>query len=134
MSSIVRYVGLQNYDDSRGGLTVIEHGRELPFLVRRAYVIHAAKPGAERGFHAHIQLNQLMVALAGGVTLTLDDGKTREEVRLDNPRAGVLVGPGLWREMRNFTSDCVLLVLADREFEESDYIHDRAEFLRRVDR
>ena len=130
MAGIVRRVELQGHDDARGRITVAEHGRELPFVVRRAYVLHETQGGAARGFHAHRQLHQLMVALVGGVTVTLDDGHQREDVRLDNPRNAILVGPGLWREMRDFTPDCVLLVLADSEFQESDYIRDRAEFLR----
>ena len=130
MGSLVKLVELASRGDSRGGLVVAECGRELPFPVRRAYILHSTLAGAERGFHAHIALNQLAVALAGKVRMTLDDGHSREDVWLDSPSKGLLIGPGLWREMRDFSPDCVLLVLADREYDEADYIRDYNLFLK----
>ena len=114
--------------DDRGVLISIEAEKSVPFKVRRVYYIFATKEGVERGFHAHKALNQVAVAVAGSCEMVLDDGDCETSVHLDSAQTGVLIGPGVWRVMRNFSSDCVLMVLADQHYDEADYIRDYKEF------
>lgn len=114
--------------DERGSLIAIEAEKSVPFPVRRVYYIFGTKDGVERGFHAHKALNQVAVAVTGSCEMILDDGLSRNVVLLDSAEKGVLIGPGIWREMRNFSPDCVLLVLADQHYDEADYIRDYDEF------
>lgn len=123
---------LQIRGDDRGSLIAIEEGKNIPFEIRRVYYIFDTKAGVERGFHAHKKLNQLCVAVRGSCKMTLDDGHSRVEVTLNSAHHGLLIGPGMWREMRDFSEDCVLMVLADTLYEEADYIRDYQEFLRSV--
>jgi len=114
--------------DERGSLIAIEAEKSVPFEVRRVYYIFATKEGVERGFHAHKALNQVAVAVTGSCEMVLDDGECETSVLLDSAQKGVLIGPGVWRVMRNFSSDCVLLLLADQHYDEADYIRDYEEF------
>lgn len=114
--------------DERGSLIAIEAEKSVPFPIRRVYYIFATKEGVERGFHAHKALNQVAVAVTGSCEMVLDDGQSKATVLLDSSEKGVLIGPGIWRVMRNFSSDCVLLVLADQHYDEADYIRDYEEF------
>jgi len=114
--------------DERGSLIAIEAEKSVPFEVRRVYYIFDTKEGVERGFHAHKNLNQVAVAVTGSCEMVLDDGECETSVLLDSAQKGVLIGPGVWRVMRNFSSDCVLLVLADQHYDETDYIRDYEEF------
>lgn len=123
-------VDIPDLADGRGGLCVAELGGALPFPVRRAYWLHSTARGARRGFHAHRQLRQLCVCLSGSVTFRLDDGSGESVVSLDSPSRGLLLGPGVWREMGDFAPGAVLLVLADAEYDEADYIREREAFLR----
>jgi dTDP-4-dehydrorhamnose 3,5-epimerase-like enzyme len=118
--------------DERGSLIAIEAEKSVPFPVRRVYYIFATKKGVERGFHAHKALNQVAVAVTGSCEMVLDDGERKTTVLLDSAEKGVLIGPGMWRVMRNFTPDCVLLVLADQHYDEADYIRDYDEFVQTV--
>ena len=131
-SPLVQLVDIPQHGDARGQLSVAELGGALPFVVRRVYWIHGTKPGISRGFHAHKKLHQLCVCVAGSVRLSLFDGKSEESVVLDSSTKGLLIGPRLWREMHEFTPDCVLMVFADAEYEEADYIRDREEFIKHV--
>ena len=114
--------------DERGSLIAVEAEKSVPFPIRRAYYIFGTKEGVERGFHAHKALNQVAVAVTGSCEMILDDGESEAVVVLDSPEQGVLIGPGMWRVMRNFTPDCVLLVLADQHYDEADYIRDYDQF------
>ncbi|MDP4644983.1 MAG: FdtA/QdtA family cupin domain-containing protein [Opitutales bacterium] len=114
--------------DERGSLIAIEAEKSVPFPVRRVYYIFGTKDGVERGFHAHKALNQVAVAVTGSCEMILDNGESRNVVLLDSAEKGVLIGPGIWREMRQFSSDCVLLVLADQHYDEADYIRNYDEF------
>ncbi len=127
-SSLVQLVDIPQRGDSRGQLAVAELGGVLPFPVRRVYWIHGTKPGVSRGFHAHKKLRQLCVCVTGSVRMILFDGRREESVILDSSAKGLLVGPGLWREMHDFSPDCVLMVFADAEYDEADYIRDREQF------
>ena len=118
--------------DARGKLVAIEGGIDIPFAIARAYYVYATPEGVERGFHAHKQLRQFAVAVSGSCTMLLDDGHARRDVRLDDPGAGVLIEAMTWHEMRDFSDDCVLLVLADAHYDEGDYIRDYDRFLSAV--
>lgn len=119
----------------RGGVTMLnlsQYGTTETFgmNVPRAYYIFGTKPNVERGFHAHKQLKQLCICVSGACDFVLDDGRSRETVRLDSPKKGLLLGNDIWREMKNFSCDCVLLVLASEHYDEADYIRDYDEFLK----
>lgn len=116
--------------DARGELAVAELGGALPFPVRRAYWIFGTKSGVSRGFHAHKKLHQLCICVSGRVTVLLFDGQNETSVVLDSPSKGLLIGPGLWREMHDFSSDAILMVFADSEYDESDYIRSRDAFIK----
>jgi dTDP-4-dehydrorhamnose 3,5-epimerase len=118
--------------DSRGALFVADQGAALPFVVRRAYWIQGVPIGVSRGFHAHKKLKQLFICIQGSVKITLFDGKVEESLCLNTPNKGLIVGPSLWREMSDFSADCILLVLADAEYDEADYIRSKQDFIRHV--
>ena len=124
-----RLVPLAVRGDDRGSLVAIEGGRDVPFAIARVYYVYATTPGVTRGLHAHRALNQLAVAVAGSCTMLLDDGVGRVEVRLDDPATGLTLPPMVWHEMSDFTPGCVLMVLADAAYDESDYVRDYDEFL-----
>ena len=126
---LVQLVNIPQHGDTRGKLSVAELGGVLPFAVRRVYWIHGTKLGVSRGFHAHKKLRQLYVCVSGSVRLSLFDGHREESVVLDSSAKGLLIGPGLWREMHDFSPDCVLMVFADAEYDEADYIRDRGQFI-----
>ena len=131
-SSLIQLVDIPVHGDTRGQLSVVEIGGALPFPARRIYWIHGTQPGISRGFHAHKQLRQLCVCVAGSVRISLFDGRAEESVVLDSSAKGLLIGPGVWREMHDFSPDCVLIVFADAEYDEADYIRDREQFIRHV--
>ena len=118
--------------DDRGSLVAVEAGSDVPFAINRVYYLYGTAPGAERGFHAHRTLQQLAVAVSGSCTFLLDDGTRQEEVRLDRPDTGLYIGAMVWREMRDFSPDCVVMVLASERYDERDYIRNRDDFLRHV--
>ena len=118
--------------DERGNLVAIEGGREVPFDIARVYYLYGTAAGVERGFHAHKRLRQMAIAVSGSCTMMLDDGTTRTDVRLDHPAVGVMIEPMVWHEMRDFSGDCVLLVLADAAYDEGDYIRDHDQFVAAV--
>ncbi len=126
--TLVKLVDIPQRGDARGDLSVAELSGALPFPVRRVYWIHGTKPGVSRGFHAHKKLRQLCVCVTGSVRMSLFDGRREESVVLDSSAKGLLIGPGLWREMHDFSPGCVLMVFADAEYDEADYIRNRTEF------
>ena len=115
--------------DDRGSLIAIEEGYNAPFDIKRVYYIFDTQEGVERGFHAHRNLEQLCVVVKGNCTFVLDDGKKREEINLDNPNQGLYIKNLIWREMKDFSPDCVLVVLASEHYNENDYIRDYDKFL-----
>lgn len=114
--------------DSRGRLIALEGEREAPFPIARVYYVYATQPGVDRGFHAHLRTRQFAAAVSGSCTMVLDDGTTRTDVPLDRPERGLLIPPMVWHEMRDFSPDCVLLVLADTPYDEADYIREYPRF------
>lgn len=114
-----------------GNLFIAEARQHVPFAVKRIYFINSlANPAAIRGRHAHRRLEQAIFCVSGSFTLQLDDGRTKQRLRLKDPSFGIRLGPMLWHTMSGFSYDCVILVLASDRFKESDYIRDYAEFLR----
>ena len=108
--------------DERGSLIAIEQGYNAPFEIKRVYYIFDTKKGVERGFHAHIRLKQICIAIKGSCSFVLDNGEKREEIKLTNPTQGIFIEGLIWREMKDFSHDCVLLVLASEHYDENDYI------------
>ncbi|MGC9402635.1 sugar 3,4-ketoisomerase [Vibrio genomosp. F10 str. 9ZC157] len=118
--------------DERGSLVSLEENGNIPFNIRRVYYIFDTETEVSRGFHAHRELEQIAVCLKGRCRFVLDDGHTREEVWLDSPNKGLYINNNKWREMHDFSDDCVLMVLASNVYDESDYIRDYEEFLKEV--
>ena len=115
-------------DPTRGALTVTEQGRDVPFDIRRAYWIYDVPSGESRGGHAHKELRQLLVAISGSFKVVLDNGKERREIMLNHPWQGLLIVPGVWRTLEDFSSGAVCLCLASEHYDEEEYIRDYAEF------
>ena len=126
--SLVQLINLPNLSDDRGGLVAIEANNTIPFDIKRIYYIFAASKYKPRGFHAHKNLKQLAVCVSGNCRFILDNGAKREEILLDSPTKGLIIESMMWREMHDFSVDCVLLVLASEHYDEADYIRDYAEF------
>lgn len=118
------------HGDERGNLVVIEAIKDVPFEIKRAYYLFGTKTDVLRGMHAHHSLRQAAVAVNGRCTIDFDDGKSTCSVELDSPINLVLIEPMIWHQMRDFSEDCVLLVLADAHYDEQDYIRSRTEFLK----
>jgi len=118
--------------DERGSLIAIEAGHNAPFEIKRVYYIFDTRKDVERGFHAHINLKQIAIAVKGECTFVLDNGETREEIKLTNPNQGLLIEGLLWREMKDFSDDCVLMVLASEHYDERDYIRDYTTFINKI--
>lgn len=119
----------KHHSDRKGNLSVIEIYNTVPFDIRRVYYLYDVPGGEARGGHAHKELNQLIVAASGSFSVTLDDGKVKRTFLLNRPYQGLLVVPGIWRELTDFSSGAVCLVLASEKYDEDDYIRDYNEFL-----
>ena len=107
-----------------------EEARHIPFLVRRVFAIYQVPAGQTRGAHAHRTCHQFILMLAGGSTISIDEGAETCEERLDRPTQGLYVPPLVWIELRDFTPDAVCLVLTSEHFDQADYVRDRVEFER----
>ena len=118
--------------DERGSLIAVEGQRNLPFPIARIYYVFDTLAGVSRGFHAHRKLHQLVMAVHGSCTMTVDDGVRRADVLLDSPGQGLMMEPMVWHEMHDFSPGCVLLVVADLPYDEADYIRDYERFLAEV--
>jgi len=132
MQAKYELVNFKTLGDDRGSLIAIEEGYNAPFDIKRVYYIFDTKQDVERGFHAHINLKQLAIVVKGSCTFIIDNGQTREEIELTNPNQGLLIEGLIWREIKNFSEDCVLVVLASEHYDESDYIRDYDKFLEEV--
>lgn len=126
--SLIEWIDFQVLDDTRGSLVSIEQSTLIPFDIKRVYYIYRTAEGVSRGFHAHRRLKQVAICMAGSCRMVFDNGLKREEYILDCPTKGVLIEGLLWREMHDFSEDCILLVLASEHYDESDYIRDFTEF------
>jgi hypothetical protein len=122
-------VNLPKITDARGNLTFVEGGRHIPFDIKRAYYLYDVPGGAERGGHTHKDLHQLIIAISGAFDIVLDDGHEKKRYHLNRSYFGLYVCPMIWREMDNFSSGAVCLVLASNLYDEADYYRDYSEYL-----
>lgn len=125
-----RILSLPKIQDARGNLTFIENSQEIPFEMKRVYYLYDVPGGADRGAHAHKALHQLVIAVSGSFEIELDDGQNKRRFRLDRPYSGLYICPLMWRQLDNFSSGAVCLVLASEAYDESDYLRDYQEFLK----
>lgn len=124
-----RLIDLRKIHDVRGNLTPIESGGDIPFDIKRIYYLYDVPSGESRGAHAHKELQQLIIAANGSFTITLDDGKNKKTFTLNRPYQGLLIVPGIWRDLDDFSSGAVLLCLASEHYMATDYIRDYDKFL-----
>lgn len=123
-----KLIELPKISDPRGNLTFIEGGRHIPFDIRRVYYTYDVPGGAERGGHAHKALHQLIIAMSGSFDVVLDDGSNNQRFHLNRSYQGLYVCPMMWRELDNFSSGSVCMVLASNLYDEEDYYYDYNEF------
>lgn len=125
-----KIIELPKISDPRGNLTFVEGGNQIPFDIRRVYYLYDVPGGAERGGHAHKALSQLIIAMSGSFDVILDEGGEKKRFHLNRSYQGLYVCPMMWRELDNFSSGSVCMVLASNIYEESDYYRDYNEYLR----
>ena len=125
-------ISFEPLGDERGSLVAIESNKNVPFDIKRVYYIFGTAEGVSRGFHAHRDLQQVAVCVTGSCRFVLHDGKQRKEIVLDKSTRGLLIEALTWREMHDFSSDCVLVALASEHYDKCDYILDFDEFLKEV--
>lgn len=119
----------KHHSDRKGNLTVVQNGETLPFDVKRVYYLYDVPGGESRGSHAHRQLEQLIIAASGSFTVVMDDGVNKKKFFLNRPYQGLYIKPGLWRDLEDFSSGAVCMVLASEVYQKEDYIRDYQEFL-----
>jgi dTDP-4-dehydrorhamnose 3,5-epimerase-like enzyme len=127
----IQIIDLPNINDPRGNLSVLE-GNTLPFPIKRVYFLYDVPRGAERGGHAHVDQKEFLIATSGSFDVILNDGFSIEKVTLNKPNQGLLIPEGVWRELQNFCSGAVCLVIASDVYDEADYIRDYSDFLKSV--
>ena len=120
------------HGDDRGQLVAVETLKDIPFEVKRVYYIYDTQPGVRRGFHAHRELEQVLICVHGSCKIHLDNGTDTAEVLLDKPSEGLYISNDMWREMYDFSHGAVLLVLASEYYNERDYIRNYQDFLKVV--
>ena len=122
-------IDVSKVHNKAGNITVVENGKNIPFDVKRIYYLYDIPGGEARGGHAHYELEQYVFAASGSFDIILDDGKNRKIVTLNRPNLALHIVPGLWRELDNFSSGSISLVLASHIYDEKDYIRNYSEFL-----
>ncbi|PTX50134.1 WxcM-like protein [Melghirimyces profundicolus] len=130
----IRLLDFDVKEDERGSLIALEGTKEIPFEIRRIYYIFGASDQVRRGDHAHKELQQILIALAGSCTVSVTDGCTKEEIPLPSRTQGLFIGRMVWRELHDFSPDCVLLVLASDYYNKNDYISSYEDFLKMVEK
>jgi len=121
-------IELPKISDPRGNLSFIEGGQHIPFDIKRVYYLYDVPGGSDRGSHAHKNLHQFVVAMSGSFDVVLDDGKEKKRFHLNRSYYGLYVCPMMWRDLDNFSSGAVCMVLASAHYDESDYIRDYSQF------
>lgn len=122
-------IDVPSFGDDRGTLVALESGIDVPFDIKRVYCIHHTEPGVSRGFHAHLNLKQLVVCVSGSCRFRVDDGRAVEDHVLCSSDKALMIEGCIWREMHDFSPDCVLLVFASEHYDEDDYIRNYDQFL-----
>ncbi len=121
-------VELTKIHNPAGNITIIQNGNDQPFIIRRVYYLYDVPGGSERGGHAHKKLYQLIIAASGSFDVILDDRHNKKIIQLNRPYFGLLVVPGIWREIVNFSSGAICLVMASDKYDPEDYIRDYTNF------
>ncbi len=121
-------IHLDKVHNRAGNITIIEGGKDVLFRIKRVYYVYDIPGGVDRGGHAHKNLYELIIAANGSFSVTLDDHKSKKEVKLNRPYYGLLIKPGVWRELFEFSSGAICLVITSDHFDESDYIRDYSQF------
>ncbi|WP_220719831.1 sugar 3,4-ketoisomerase [Agarivorans litoreus] len=127
--SLIKVLNFKPLGDERGDLVALEELVDIPFVMKRVYYVFRTERGVSRGFHAHRNLKQVAVCVTGSCEFVLDDGENRETITLDSSTKGILIEGIVWREMHNFSDDCVLMVIASEHYDEADYIRSYDDFL-----
>ena len=130
---IGKFIHFNAHGDHRGQLVALESLKDIPFEIKRIYYIYDTIRDARRGYHAHRNLEQVLICVNGSCTIFMDDGKENCEVVLDAPTKGLYLSNNIWREMYNFSKDAVLLVLASDYYQEDDYIRDYQAFMKELE-
>lgn len=127
-----KLIDMKVFGDARGKLVSLEGNKNVPFDIKRVYWIYDTLPNEERGFHAHKNMEQIIVAMDGACEFVLDDGISRESVWLNRPDVGLYIGKNMWREMKHFSYGCKLMVLASDYYDEKEYIRSYESFLKEI--
>ncbi|MDH8701835.1 dTDP-4-dehydrorhamnose 3,5-epimerase-like enzyme [Dysgonomonadaceae bacterium PH5-43] len=122
-------IELDKHHSGLGNISIVENNLDIPFDVKRIYYLYDVPGGEERGGHAHKELRQLIIAAGGSFDVILDDGRVKRTITLNRPYQGILIVPGIWRELVNFSSGATCLVLASEIYDENDYIRSYDEFI-----
>lgn len=125
-----RIITLKRHHHANGNLTAVNNGVDLPFNIQRTFYIYDVPGGAERGGHSHYTCHEFIIAISGSFDVTIDDGHDRFTYTLNRPYQGLLVVPGIWRTLQNFSSGSVCLALASHHFDEEDYVREYETFCR----
>lgn len=126
----IKIINFQKHGDANAQLSVAEYKKELPFAVKRIYFLHKVKSSITRGKHCHKKLKQVYIAISGKMKIKLFDGRNNKTILLDNPNKGLYIGSNIWREIYDFSSNGILLVLASDIYKENDYIRSYNEYLK----
>lgn len=129
---LCKVINFPKVTDVRGNLTFIEENKHVPFEIKRVFYLYDVPSGATRGGHAHKRTEQVIIALSGSFEVIVDDGYNRENIFLNRPHYGLYIPSGIWREIVNFSSNSVALVLSSTLYEEDDYIRDYETFKRMI--
>ena len=127
-----KIIQLPKIQDQRGNLTFIESDRHIPFDIKLVYYLYDVPGGSSRAAHGHKKLHQLMIAMSGSFDVTLDDGKEKKTFHLNRSYSGLYIPPMMWRDLDNFSSGAVCMVLASEYYDEQDYFREYADFIRAV--
>lgn len=128
----IQLFNFSDHDDSRGHLVAIEAMQDIPFEVKRVYYIYETEIGVTRGFHAHINLQQVLICVHGSCKVLVDNGTEKKVISLEKPSVGLYITNNMWREMFDFSPGAVLLVLASEHYNENDYIRSYDNFLKYI--